>query len=495
MACALFLTIIMCMEFSPLVVAFSLGAAVLVFVGLVDDKYSISPKMKFMGEIIASLIFISLSQQTLTDFGNIFGFGDLPLYSFSTAVTVFAMVGFINALNLSDGLDGLTAGITVVASIFLLFFAYISNQSELLGIIAVTLGISIGFLRHNTYPAKLFMGDTGSLLLGYSVGCITLSLIQKAPAQLLTINPITVFIVVSLPVLDTLHVIVARVKKRGRVFAPDKTHLHHRLLALGLPHPFVVTIIYLLSFLLGLLAWNVKHLTESYQFYLIITLFILFYTSLWLLEKNDVHLRSQYPLKRTRYRIIALLGQSNRYFPRIFTLGLLFPLPFLPKATEPFGLWALLTSGFVLFIYPWKGGKNDMGIAQAIIFLLIFSLVSQYLFIPLPPSWLMTYMTFFSVSLTFWVAVRITFRRRYQIIMPTSFEMLLILFSWFIPLVIGPALHLNDATQYQLLLACAFSIPILAGAKTMMRRYARRNTKFVIFMEVALFIIGIKTFL
>jgi len=136
-----------------------------------------------------------------------------------------------------------------------------------------------------------------------------------------------------------------------------------------------------------------------------------------------------------------------------------------------------------------------MGIAQATIFLLIFSLVSQYLFIPFPPKWLMTYMIALSTILTVWVAIRITFRRRYQIIMPTSFEMLLILFSWFIPLVIGPALHLKDATQYQLLMSCTVSIPLLAGAKTMMRRYARRNTKFVIFMQIALFIIGIRTFL
>jgi len=494
MAMAMFLTIALCLEFSPFISAFSLGAAMIVFVGLVDDKYSLSPKMKFAGEIIASLIFISLTHHRLLSFGNVLGVGALNLGPLATVVTVFGMVGFINALNLCDGLDGLTAGLSAIAAVFLLLMACVTTQIELLGVTVIILGVSLGFLRYNTYPARLFMGDTGSLLLGYSLGCITLSLIQKNPVCPIQLKPVTIFTVVSLPVMDTLYVISRRLLKKGRLFAPDKTHLHHRLMSLGLPHPLVVTIIYTFAFFLGLLAWGTRTVPEYTQFYTTIGIFIIFYTFLAYLEKNGLPKSWRYRKKihAARYSLVAIIGKGNRYFPILFTLCLLFPLPFLGKASSGFGVASLAVVIFTTCAYPWRGGKRDMAAAQATIFLSIFSLVIQYLFVPQPPEWLITYLSTLCAMVALWVVCRVVFRQRYQVIIPTSFEMLLIIFSWFIPLVVVPAFNLQHHTQYLLLLACCLSIPILAGAKTMMRRYARRNTKFVISMQAALLFIALK---
>ena len=195
-----------------------------------------------------------------------------------------------------------------------------------------------------------------------------------------------------------------------------------------------------------------------------------------------------------RYKFIIWIGKSNKYAPYIFSTSLVLPVFFLPPITKPFGLFTLAVSVFVLTLYPWRGGKKESGMAHALIFFSIFALLLLYLFNPNHPTWMNLYLSCISILSLVWVICRVVYKRRYQVILPTSFELLLIVISWFIPLLWGQMLDLNMNIQQYLIITCILSIPILAGAKAMMRRQARRNTKLVACLQMALILLGIKAF-
>src|SRR5512146_860263 len=159
--------------------AFLLGALVIAATGFLDDIYQIPPLAKILGEVAAAGTFVAVSGISLQSFGDILGIGEIRTGALASLVTVFCMVGVMNALNLSDGLDGLAGGISAIACTFLGVFAYMSHDWLSLSILAVLLGSIFGFLRHNTYPANLFMGDTGSLLLGFSLSAVAVRLVQN----------------------------------------------------------------------------------------------------------------------------------------------------------------------------------------------------------------------------------------------------------------------------------------------------------------------------
>jgi len=150
----------------------------------------------------------------------------------------------MNALNLADGLDGLAGGISAIAAIFLGLFAYLSVDWVALWILLALVGSLFGFLRYNTHPAKLFMGDTGSLLLGYTLSAAAVMLVRNDPVGI-HLAPVTVAAVLALPITDTLLVMSRRLRHGQNPFSPDRTHLHHQLLELGFPHAVVVRILYL----------------------------------------------------------------------------------------------------------------------------------------------------------------------------------------------------------------------------------------------------------
>jgi len=501
MACSLLLSLVFLIKPTPFIWAYGTGSLLIVFVGLMDDKISIPPVMKFAGEITAVLVFILISGIKLTHFGDLLGWGNIQTGSLAMLMTIFAMVGFINSLNLSDGLDGLAAGISVISCIFFMPLAYLSQQWGLLGLTVILLGVILGFLRYNTYPAKLFMGDTGSLLLGFSLACIAVSIVQvQSVGQ--PINPITIFWFLSLPVVDTLYVMSNRLLKGNKPFHPDNNHFHHRLLSRGLSHSNVVTIIYAIMFGLGLVGWWLRLWQEWFQFYLMFAGYLLLYSGLFYFEKNEISFNQKktnsheknLPLTSFRYNFIVWIGKSNKYAPYIFLISLVLPGFFLPITSRPFGLFALAVSVFVLTLYPWRGGKKETGLAHALIFLSLFALLLLYLFTPNHPIWVYFYLSCVSALSLFWVICRVIYKRRYQVIFPTSFELLLIVISWFVPLLWGQMLNLNMYVQQHLIVTCVLSIPILAGAKAMMRRQARRNTKLVACLQIALILLGARAF-
>ncbi len=212
---------------------FFAGLAVLLLVGFFDDFLEIGHRKKFLAQIIATSLLMFLSNVHLTDFGNLLGFGDIVVPGVGWLVwivTVFCVVGVTNALNMIDGLDGLAGGVSFVAFVsFAVLSSCIGDSSLVLLNLAIA-GAVLGFLRYNWSPAILFMGDAGSLCLGFALSFMAISLTQSGDAN---IPPVIVLLVLAVPIADTLTVMIKRIVAGKSPFMPDKTHLHHTLILAG----------------------------------------------------------------------------------------------------------------------------------------------------------------------------------------------------------------------------------------------------------------------
>jgi len=197
-------------------------AIFLVFlVGILDDHKDASPKAKFYVIFIASIL-VYLQGIYIDTLGEYFGF-NLTLWYLSLPFTMFALAGFTNALNLIDGLDGLASSISIVILSSFLYIGYLYQDYLITLICSVTIVSLLAFLIFNWNPAKIFMGDSGSLFLGFIISLVAVISIKH-------VHPVTVVYLAALPVLDTLVVMIRRIRKGISPFSPDKTHIHHILL-------------------------------------------------------------------------------------------------------------------------------------------------------------------------------------------------------------------------------------------------------------------------
>ena len=236
-----------------------LGCTAIVALGMWDDICNIPAKVKLVGQIVAACIPIAFGIQIewLTNpFGTLIVLPELV----AIPVTIFWIIGFTNTVNLIDGLDGLAAGVSFIASVSMFLLAYTMNQYLPAMIIVAMAGAALGFLQYNFNPAKIFMGDTGSMLLGYTMAVAAVLGLVKTAATIALVVPL---IALGLPILDTLFAIIRRKMSGVPIFQPDKGHLHHRLLALGMSQKQAVLIMYFVSIVLGIVALFVANV--SYQ--------------------------------------------------------------------------------------------------------------------------------------------------------------------------------------------------------------------------------------
>lgn len=227
----------------------AVGGIIIVAIGVLDDKFTLSAKVKFLGQFTAALIpvFAGVNIDHVTiPFG-----GQLQLGAFGYVLTVFWIIGITNAINLMDGLDGLAGGVSVIGLSTILVMAAINHQYFVVTMATVLIGSTVGFLVFNFHPAKIFMGDTGALFLGYMLSVISVLGFFKSLATFSVVVPI---LILAVPIFDTLFAIIRRLIKRQRISAPDKSHLHHCLLAMGFTHRTTVLIIYSLAMLFGVAA-------------------------------------------------------------------------------------------------------------------------------------------------------------------------------------------------------------------------------------------------
>lgn len=216
------------------------GVFLVFAVGVIDDIMDLKPIVKLAGQIVAASI-IAASGLLLDDMHNPFGSGYIFFGWFAYPLTVFYLVAFTNIINLIDGLDGLASGITAIAAFTIFIFATITMRIDAALLCAALVGICVGFLRYNFYPASIFMGDSGSLLLGFGLGTISLLNVSRTAALTSLIIPL---IVAGVPIIDTFSAIVRRKRAHISIGQADKGHIHHRLIQEGYNQKQAVLLIY-----------------------------------------------------------------------------------------------------------------------------------------------------------------------------------------------------------------------------------------------------------
>lgn len=230
-----------------------LGTVLIVACGAVDDVVSLNAWIKLIIQIAAAVIAV-LHGVVIEVLRNPSFFGTdqaLILGALSIPVTIIWIVGITNSVNLIDGLDGLAVGVSTISSITMFFVALLVSEGNVALILAALMGACIGFMPYNLNPAKIFMGDTGALLLGYVLSTVSVVGMFKFYAVVTFVVPI---MALALPLFDTLFAILRRVLKGQNPMKPDRGHLHHRLIDMGLTQKQAVAILYSLSAVLGLCA-------------------------------------------------------------------------------------------------------------------------------------------------------------------------------------------------------------------------------------------------
>lgn len=230
-----------------------LGAVVIVIVGVIDDITPLKAWIKLIFQIVAALIAVyhGVAVEVVSN-PNIFSSNEyLFLNSLSVPITVLWIVAITNAVNLIDGLDGLAVGVSAISSVTMLVIAVVLGQGNIAIILAALAGACIGFMPYNLNPAKIFMGDTGALLLGYVLATLSILGLFKFYAIISFAVP---FLVLALPIFDTALAFCRRISKGKSPMSADRGHFHHRLIDMGLSQKQAVAILYAISGILGLSA-------------------------------------------------------------------------------------------------------------------------------------------------------------------------------------------------------------------------------------------------
>lgn len=230
-----------------------IGSLVIVALGIVDDVKQLGAKIKFVIQILVACIVVM--HGVVIEFLSVPTFlapgGYLELGYLSIPITILWIVGVTNAVNLIDGLDGLAVGVSSIATFSLFFIAILSGEMQVALLTAALAGGCMGFLPYNFNPAKIFMGDTGSTFLGYMLSVICIQGLFKGYVVISFIVP---FLILGLPLFDTAFAIVRRIWNKKPIMAPDRGHLHHKLMDMGFSQKQTVAILYIVTSILALSA-------------------------------------------------------------------------------------------------------------------------------------------------------------------------------------------------------------------------------------------------
>ncbi len=331
-----------------IVVAGLLGGVTILLFGMWDDRVGLPYTIKFLGQTLGALVVIWQGNIHL----NALPFVDaeLPLW-IAYPLTILIIVGVTNAVNLADGLDGLAGGLSLLSFAGMACLAYLSGDQTVTLLMVPVLGGLLGFLRFNTYPARIFMGDAGSQFLGFfmAVSAIVLTDPQRGPY-----TPPLGLLLLGLPLLDTIGVMLQRLKEGRSPFVADKNHLHHKLLAMGLSHYEAVLMIYFLQATLVTLAYLLRWQSElailgTYCLVSTLILFPFLRSGAWHIQSNRLLIRADRFLTRTS-RITSS--------------------PWL--ITEPIRLLGIAVPAFLIMsVFLPKRVPEDMGYVAAILFMVM----------------------------------------------------------------------------------------------------------------------------
>ena len=239
------------LRFDPRIVTILIGGTFMYILGIVDDIKHLSAKVKFAGQF-AIAIFMYFSDVRIEFITNFFGEGNSQLGDvLCFIVTIIWIVGITNTVNLIDGLDGLAAGTAAIASLCIAYAAYIHGTYLTAGAMLALAGGALGFLPYNFYPAKIFMGDGGSLYLGFMLSTLSVLGTVKSATLVAIIIPV---LILGVPIFDTAFAIFRRLVNKRPIMEADKGHLHHRLIAQGYGQRRATLMLYGISGIMGVAA-------------------------------------------------------------------------------------------------------------------------------------------------------------------------------------------------------------------------------------------------
>lgn len=261
-------------QISVKMISVLIGSFIIILTGIMDDIKPISAKTKLIGQILASLVVVFYGDIILKDisaFGIYIDFG-----IFAYPITILFIISCINCLNLIDGLDGLAAGISSIFFLTVGIITFIRGEFGLpYELTFILLGASLGFLVHNFNPASIFMGDTGSMFLGFIIAVITLLGFKNVMMSSIIIP----LLILAIPILDTLFAIIRRKLKGESISKPDKFHIHHQLLNRNFSQKATVLIIYAINVLFSLasIVYILKNRELGYIIYgILLIIFVTF---------------------------------------------------------------------------------------------------------------------------------------------------------------------------------------------------------------------------
>ncbi len=226
-----------------------IGAFIIIILGFFDDLYALTAKSKFIVQIIAACVVVFYGGLQVEFINLPFG-GQLEFGWLSAIVTILWIVGITNAINFIDGLDGLAAGVSAIALFTIAVMAILMGNVYVLSIAIILFWSILGFLPFNFFPAKIFMGDTGALFLGFMIAVLSLLGFKN----ITIISFIIPILILAVPIFDTGVAIVRRLVQKRPISSPDSSHLHHRLVKLGMTHMQTVIFMYVLSGMFGVAA-------------------------------------------------------------------------------------------------------------------------------------------------------------------------------------------------------------------------------------------------
>lgn len=292
----------------PSVYMLLIGGGIILIVGILDDKFQISPAAKLIGQFLAALVPIIYGFQV--NLLNLpFDHDSIFLGWLSIPVTLIWVIGVTNAVNLIDGLDGLAAGVAAIATTSMLVMAVIMGNWPVVFLCSLLLGSVIGFLFYNFHPAQIFMGDSGSLFLGYSLAVLSLLGFK----QVTFVSLVIPILILAVPISDTFFAIIRRLLHKKPVMQPDRNHLHHRLLDMGLTHRQTVLSIYGIAAIFGTLAVLLSQATVLEAIVLVIIVLILAEIGV---EKIGLVSKRYQPviklMKRVQYRLRVSFSSESK---------------------------------------------------------------------------------------------------------------------------------------------------------------------------------------
>ena len=252
------------------------GALTLLLVGVIDDIIGMKALSKLAFQIVIASIVLYILQFNIGNMNGLFGLYELP-HMITMMLSLFVYVVFMNMLNLIDGIDGLASGLSLIAFTFFAYIAYSSESTFNMLICMSSIGSLLPFIYHNMFSdKKIFLGDNGSLVLGFTLGFLALELLTKdnsATTSALGVNTSLVLMsLFSFPLVDTLRVFMIRMSRNRSPFSPDKNHIHHHLLRLGLSHRQATSLILFYTVLITFLSILLVELNINFAFAVLLSI-------------------------------------------------------------------------------------------------------------------------------------------------------------------------------------------------------------------------------